>query len=125
MAAVITERPAAADPGAIGGNNAQNNVGNREAAIVAGDGFSGPLHPFHYVFFGGVELAFFHCDVDSGVSDEDGGGHGVSRIRASDEEKNKWAQDGERWRPVSKTKTFLILAHCDPPGINDVHGDVQ
>ena len=59
---------------------------DREAAVVAGDGFGGPLDPFHDVFFGGVERARFGGDVDAGTADEDGGSHGIRRIRAGGEE---------------------------------------
>jgi hypothetical protein len=67
------------------------------------------LHPLHHVLLRGVKLAFFEGDVEAGISDEDGGGHGVCRIRAGDEEKNEREEDGERSRAISKT--LLIFIH--------------
>ena len=124
VAAVIAPGAAAANAGAAGGNDAERSVRDGKSSVVSGDGFGGPLHPFHHVFLGGMELAFFGGDVDARISDEHGGSHGVRGVSAGGDKNSEQAQPGRRTQDAAKAKTSLFFIHRNPAeNLNELNYD--
>jgi len=88
-AAVSAERAPVSDAPAIGGSDADRNVVERVASVIGGDGFSGGADPFRQLGLGNGEFAAFDRDVNTGVADGDGRGHGMRRSRIECNEREK------------------------------------
>src|SRR5580698_292291 len=77
-AVVAAKSAAAAHTFSIGRHDAEQELWNREAAVIRADGFRGPAHPLHQIFFTGLHRAGLDVDVNARVADDDCGGHFVS-----------------------------------------------
>src|ERR1700691_1595546 len=78
-AVVASKSAAAAHTFSVGRHDAEQELRNGEAAVIRADGFRGPAHPLHQIFFTSLHRAGLDVDVNARVADDDGGGHFVSR----------------------------------------------
>src|ERR1700732_503707 len=73
--ALFAKRAAASYAFSVGGNDAQQEMRNRETAVICAYGLRGPLNPLEQILFGNLQRALFEDYVYSRLSANDSGGH--------------------------------------------------